>query len=213
MKKLSVLLLAVILTHQVSAQKSFYTGAFVFSANFGIDGNVADQHYFNQPEGSAQTLNGMAPASNFNIGAEYGLFNFLGLGLVGRFDNYFSENNQITKTTTSAGAVDLGGTVNLHLLRMPHMDIFLGGDWGVSQFTYHVNDGLNTMAYGNGNWSDIHATGRLYFDRLGVNLSLYIPTMSYSNLQNNNSSTGEYIVNYWKSTGYGASIGLQYRIL
>jgi len=206
-------MLAILLAGIANAQKSFYGGALVISANYGIDGNTADQHYFNQSEESAQTLNGTAPASNFNIAAEYGLLSFLGVGLVTRFDNYFSENNQVTKTTTTAGAFDLGGTVNLHIIRIPHLDIFAGADWGVSQFTYHMNDGLNTSAYGDGNWSDIHATGRVYFGRLGVNLSLYMPTMSYSSLQNNNSPAGEYVVNYWKSTGYGASVGLQYRIL
>lgn len=201
------------LTGMVSAQKSFYSGALVFSTNFGVDGNVADQHYFNQSEGAAQTLNGTAPASSYSVGAEYGLLSFLGLGLIGRFDYYVSENNQVTQTTPSAGAVDLGGTANIHLIRWYHLDLFAGADWGISQFTYHVNDGLNTTAHGTGNWSDIHATGRVYFGRLGVNLCLYAPTMSYSSIKSNNAPAGEYIVDYWKSTGYGASIGLQYRIL
>jgi hypothetical protein len=212
MRKLSVILLVILLTHLAGAQKAFYGGAFVLSANFGVDGNTANQHYFNQPENTAQTLNGTAPASNFSFAAEYGLLNIIGVGLIGRFDNYFSENNQVTGTSPTAGAVDLGGTVNLHFLRMKHFDLLAGVDWGVSRFTYHVNDGLNTMAYGNGNWSDIHTTARLYFERLGFNLSLYVPTMTYISLQNNNSSAGEYIVNYWKSTGYGASIGVQYRL-
>jgi hypothetical protein len=212
MKKLSVILLVIMMVYQASAQKSFYSGAFVFSANYGIDGNIANQHYFNQSENTAQTLNGMAPASNLSLDAEYGLLSWLGVGVVGRFDNYFSENNQVTNTTTTAGAVDWGVTGNIHFLRMSHFDLFAGLDWGISQFTYHINNDINTMASGNGNWSDIHATGRLYFGRLGVNLSLYVPTMSYSSLQSSNYSAGEYVVNYWKSTGYGASVGLEYRL-
>jgi len=212
MKKLSVLILALALTQFINAQQSFSSGALVFSANYGVDGNTVNQHYFNQSESSAQTLNGMAPASNFNLTGEFGLLNWLGIGLIGRFDNYYMMDNEVTHTRPSAGAVDLGGTANIHIIRFTHLDLLAGYDWGVSQFTYHVNDGLNTTAYGKGNWSDLHATGRVYFDRLGVNLSLYIPTMSYNNLQNNNSTTGEYIVNYWKSTGYGASVGVQYRL-
>jgi hypothetical protein len=72
---------------------------------------------------------------------------------------------------------------------------------------------MNSTAYGNGHWSDLHITGRIYAHRLGVNLSLYAPTMSYNSLQNNNAPAGQYIINYWKSTGYGASIGVQYRLL
>lgn len=212
MKKLGAILLFTALITQAYSQKSFYSKALILSANYGIDGNTANLNYFNQAENSAQTLDGMAPSSNFNIAAEYGLLNWLGLGIIGRFDHYYPGSNNLTHTTPTAGAVDMGGTVNIHLLRMKHADILGGADWGVSQFTYNVNDGLNTKAYGNGNWSDIHATARLYFERLGFNLSLYVPTMTYNSLQNNGSHPGEYIVNYWKSTGYGASIGLQYRL-
>jgi hypothetical protein len=213
MKKLCVFILSLTLMQFVHAQKSFYSGAVVFSGNFGIDGNTANQHYFNQPENSGQTLNGSAPASNFNLTGEVGVFNWLGLGLIGRFDNYYMQNNEITHTNTTAGAVDLGGTVNIHIVRITPLDLFAGYDWGFSQFTYYVNDGLNTKAYGSGNWSDIHITGRVYFgNHLGVNLSLYAPTMSYSSLHNNNSTAGEYIVDYWKSTGYGASVGIQYKL-
>jgi hypothetical protein len=212
MKKLSVLLLGLALTQFVNAQKSFYSGAFLISANYGVDGNVTNQHYFNPSENSAQTLNGTTPASNFNATAEVGVLNWLGLGLIARFDNYYMTNNQVTNTTPSAGAVDLGGTVNIHVIRFTHLDLLAGYDWGVSQFTYHTNDGFGTKAYGNGTWSDIHATGRIYFDRFGVNLSLYAPTMNYNNLQNSGTPAGTYIVNYWKSTGYGASVGLQYRL-
>lgn len=212
MKKISVILLFTALTIQAYSQKSFSGGSLIFSANYGIDGNIANQHYINPPENGGQTLNGTAPSSNLSIGAEYGLLNWLGLGIIGRFDNYYPESNDVTHTTPSAGAVDLGGTVNLHILRMTHADILGGFDWGVSQFTYNVNDGLNTKAYGNGHWSDIHATARLYFGRLGFNLTLYVPTMTYNSLQNNSTQPGQYIVNYWKSTGYGASVGLQYKL-
>ena len=194
------------------AQKSFYSGAFVFGVNYGIDGNVADQHYINPQENRAATLNGTAPASDWSVYGEVGLLNWLGVGLIGRIDNYYSQNNQITHTTTTAGASDLGGIVNFHLLRMKHTDLFVGADWGVSQFTYNMNDGVNTTSYGNGNWSDIHATARLYFDKLGFNATLFVPYTSYTNLQTNNPGVGEYVVNYWKSTGYGASVGLQYRL-
>lgn len=213
MKKSGFALLLVIAALQASAQKSFYSGALVFSFNYGVDGNTANQHYITPGENSAQTFNGTASASNYNIAAELGLTGWLGVGLIGRIDNFSMQNNQYAESSPTAGAVDLGGTVNLHVLRFSHLDLLAGVDWGVSQFNYRVNNGVNTTAYGNGHWSDLHVTGRIYADRLGVNLSLYAPTMSYSSLQNNNAPAGQYIINYWKSTGYGASIGIQYRLL
>ena len=213
MKKIGVLILSIALAQFVYAQSSFYSGALVFSANYGVDGNVTNQHYFNPSENSAQTLNGMTSASNFNITGECGVFNWLGLGLIGRFNDYYMQSNEVTKTSPSAGSVDMGGTVNLHIIRFSHLDVLGGYDWGVSQITYHDNDGVNTTSYGNGTWSDFHITGRLYAKRLGVNLNLYAPTMNFSNIQSSNTPTGEYILNYWKSSGYGASIGLQYRLL
>ena len=211
MKKHGAIIIALVLTQLVSAQSSFNSGAFVLSANFGVDGNLTSQHYFNAAENNAQTLNGTVAASNFNIAGEFGLLKWLGLGVIARVDKYYMNNNEVTNTTPGAGAIDLGGTANIHFLRFKHFDLLGGYDLGISQFTYHVNNGVNTMATGNGTWSDIHATGRVYFNRFGVNLSLYTPTINYSSLKSSNTPAGEYVVNYWKSTGYGASIGLQYR--
>ena len=197
----------------VPAQKSFYSGALVISANFGTDGNIANQRYFSASEPQAQTLNGSATASDFNIGAEYGLFNWLGLGIISRVDNYYSQENQITQSTPSEGAMDIGGTANLHLLKWAHLDVLAGYDFGFSHLTYNTNNSIHTTSTANGTWSDIHATGRIYFGRLGINLCFYVPGTTYTNFKTSNMSLGDYTINYWKSTGYGASVGLQYRLL
>jgi hypothetical protein len=214
MKKLSIILvLTFAMAAGTYAQKSFYTGALVFSANYGIDGNITEQHYAYQEGSNAQTINGMTPASDFSMGGEVGLLNWLGVGLIARVDDYTPENNQLIHSSPSVGAFDFGGIINIHVLRMNHTDILGGVDWGVSQLTYNVNNGTNTTSYGSGNWSDIHATARFYFNKFGFNFTLFAPTVTYNNLQTNNPDVGEYIVNYWKSTGYGASVGLQYRLL
>jgi hypothetical protein len=200
--------------HFCQGQKSFYSGALILSSNFGTDGNMANQRYFNGAENTAQTLNGTAPSSDFSMGLEYGLLEWLGIGAIGRIDNYFVQQNMVTETSPTEGAADIGATANIHVLRWKHLDLFGGYDFGLSHLTYiyNMHNGVNASSVSNGTWSDIHATGRLYFSRLGINLSLYVPSMSYSSFRTSNTSIGEYTINYWKSTGYGASLGLQYRI-
>lgn len=195
------------------AQKSFYGGAFVINTNFGVDGNVTSQHIFATPENAAQTLNGTAPSSEYSLGAEYGLFNWLGIGFIGRIDNYFTPSGQTSASTITRGATDIGGTGNIHIIKWKHLDAFAGYDFGVATIMYNNNSGVTSPSTTTGTWSDIHATGRIYFNRFGFNLSLYVPGMSYNNFKAGSTNLGQYTINNWKSTGYGASLGLQYRIL
>lgn len=213
MKKLILSLVAGIAASSFTfAQKSFHTGALVISANYGVDGNVTNMR-FNAPENSAQTLNGTTNASNFNLAAELGIFGWLGIGAIGRFDNYYSQNNVLTRSSPTAGAVDVGGTINLHIIKVSFLDLFAGYDYGYSHLNYNTHNSDGTTSSADGHWSDIHATARLYIGRFGVNLCLYTPMLSYTSFRNSNMNLGDYTINYWKSTGYGASIGLQYRIL
>ena len=196
-----------------SAQKSFYKGAFVINVNAGTDGNVADQHYFSPPENAALTLDNTALASDYSLGGEYGLLNWLGIGAIMRVDNYYMTQNQLTQSMPTQGAFDIGATANAHFLKWKHFDFLAGYDYGFSRLTYYTNNSINTTFTSPGHWSDVHLTGRIYFGRLGVNLTLFTPSMTYSKFKASNMDFGDYALNYWKSTGYGASIGLQYRIL
>jgi hypothetical protein len=213
MRKLLLVLACCATVGFATGQKSFQGGSFVLNANLGFDGNVANEHYFYGPEANAQTLNGTANASDFSMGAEYGLFNWLGIGAIGRIDNYYTQNNQVTQSTTAQGAADLGVTGNIHVIRWQHLDLLAGYDYGFSHFTYFTNDRDGVTSTSDGHWSDIHATGRVYFGRLGFNICLYVPTFTYSTFKSSDMPLGEYTVSYWKSTGYGASVGIQYRIL
>jgi hypothetical protein len=213
MKRLLLISLLVFSFSLIKAQ-SFHTGAFVLGANFGIDGDVANRHYFNSAENNAQTLNGTTPASNFNITAEVGVLTWFGVGLIGRFDNYMPESNGVTQSSPTAGATDIGLTANLHLITFDKFDLFAGGDYGYSHLTYNTNNDMATTSSSSGSWGDIHATARLYFTKIvGANLTVYVPMMSYHNFTASNESVGNYVINDWKSTGYGASVGVQFKLL
>jgi hypothetical protein len=213
MKKLLILCLVTSCHISISQAQSFNRGSFILGANFGIDGNFANRNYFSSSEGNAQTLNGTAPASDFNITAEAGIFKWLGVGLIGRYNSYFPEANGVTQSTPDERAFDLGLTGNLHILSVAQLDVLAGIDYGFSHLTFNTNNYSNTTSASYGSWGDLHATARIYFGRLGVNATLYIPMMNYSSFTSSNMRPGDYIINDWKSTGYGASIGLQYRIL
>jgi len=202
----------VIIIPQSIGQKCFNAGSFVISANAGIDGNFANRRFINSPEGPAQTLNGMAPASIYSLSAEYGLFRWLGIGAIGRLDDYYLENNTLTSSTATAGAIGIGGTANIHVLKTKHFDLFAGYDLGFSEIRYYTHDGANATSVADGSWSDIHVTGRIYLGRLGFNASVYVPGTTYSNFKSSNMDAGQYALSYWKSTGYGASVGLEYRL-
>jgi len=216
MKKILILLVAgtALLNLNTAKAQSFHSGAFILGGDVGIDGNTANRNFINNEQPNAQTLNGTAPASTYDILAEVGIFRWLGIGAIARFDNYFEENNTLTETSPKAGAFDLGGQLNIHILTFEHFDLLVGGTYGFSHITYNVNNGDATSSASNGSWGDIHATGRLYFGKIvGVNLTVFMPMTSYSNFKASNEDFGDYVVNYWKSSGYGASIGVQFRIL
>jgi opacity protein-like surface antigen len=213
MKKLLFLISLITFNLSLVKAQSFHTGTFVLGANFGIDGDIANRHYFNTSENSAQTLNGTAPASNFNITAEVGLLRWLGVGVIGRFDNYFPQSNGVTESSPSAGAVDLGLTANLHLLTFDRFDLLGGFDYGYSHLTYNTNNESGTSSSSNGSWGDIHATARIYITKmLGFNLNVYTPMMSYHKFRSSNETVGTYVINDWEATGYGASIGVQVKL-
>jgi hypothetical protein len=207
-----VLVCYIISAHYCFAQKSFYSGAFVINANLGIAANATRQQVLASPDNAAQTLNGTAASSDYSLGAEFGLFNWLGVGFIARIDNYFTQQNQTSESSITRGATDIGATGNIHIIKWKHLDAFAGYDFGIASITYNSNSGVTSPQTTTGTWSDIHATGRFYFNRFGFNLSLYVPGMSYNNFRLG-TNFGQYTVNNWKSTGYGASLGLQYRIL
>lgn len=210
MKKLLFLLISLIILQQASAQ-SFQKGSLVVGFNYGIDGYLIKEHDVNKATNKSIDTTGGAAGTNLNLCVEYGLFKWLGVGLQFKLDNYFHDS-----TTTSDVGFEIGATVNAHIIRAQHFDLVAGVDLGFSNLTLNYADNgvvSNFQVYGSGSWFDFHLTPRFYFGRFGLNLNLYLPEINYPNLTTNLSSVNESLAASWKGTGFGATIGLQYRIL
>jgi hypothetical protein len=206
MKKLLVLLGSVAIIQQANAQ-SFQRGSLVISANCGIDANHLVQQQVNKYTNKTIDTTGGAASTNFNIGAEYGVTNWLGLGLQFKLDHYLHDTN-----VTSATGFEIGIIANLHIIRAQHFNLVAGIDLGYSNLVINLTTD-NYQIYGSGSWGDLHITPRLYFGRFGVNLNLYFPFINYPSLSTNVAEYNEYIDNSWKSSGFGLTAGIQYRII
>jgi opacity protein-like surface antigen len=207
MKKFLLLVVSVLLLQTIHAQ-SFDKSSLVISANYGLDGYTIKEHTVNKVTNSDSNSKGGAAATNFNLGIEYGLFKWLGIGLQFKLDNYIHNDTSVT----SAIGFEVGAIVNLHLVRTKHFNLLIGGDFGFSNLTINLPTN-NYQIYGNGTWADVHITPRFYFGRFGLNFNLYLPLINYPNLTTNVQSYNEYIASSWNANGFGATVGIQYRIL
>jgi len=206
MKKILLLAISVVFLQQVNAQ-SFQRGSIVLGLNYGLDGYKIQEHYINKTTGGSHDTTGGAAATNWNLGAEYGLFNWLGVGIQLKLDNYFHDT-----TTSNDIGFEAGLIVNLHVIRAQHFNLVAGFDFGLSNLTInYVTD--NNQVYGTGPWFDFHITPRFYFGRFGLNLNLYFPSINYANLTSNVATFNQYIAASWKGNGYGLTGGIQYRII
>lgn len=52
-----------------------------------------------------------------------------------------------------------------------------------------------------------------YFDKLGLNLFLGLPSVNYSDMSFNKDILNEYVLAQWKGKGLILGLGLQYRII
>jgi hypothetical protein len=207
-----ILLTALFFAPTIWAQETFYKGAFVASENFGADWDMINIDFRALPENTAQHLSIKSLASGFNLRAEYGLSDFIGVGIVGAIDNYYLSENQYIQTVPSVSDEGIKATLNLHFINTRPLDLYGGIDYGVSQLDYLMNDASHTIIMGYGACGNIHATGCWHFGQLGLNLSLFASMINYNDLQSTLIPSEEYIVTKLKTMGYGASIGIQYNV-
>ncbi|MGP8214126.1 MAG: hypothetical protein ACLQQ4_01045 [Bacteroidia bacterium] len=207
MKKLLVLFASVIILQHLNAQ-SFDKGSLVISANCGLDAYAIKEHNVNKATNTSQDTTGAAASTNFNLGAEYGVLKWLGLGLQFKLDNYIHNDSSVS----SAIGFEVGVIVNFHIVRTQHFNLVAGCDFGISNLTINLPEN-NYQIYGSGTWADFHITPRFYFGRFGLNANIYFPVINYPDLSTNVETFNEYIAASWKASGFGATIGIQYRII
>ena len=146
------------------------------------------------------------------MGAEFGVANWLGLGLAGQFDEYIHGKNDSSGVSTAL-AFEIGAIINFHIVRHTHFDLLAGFDLGYSNLTVTSNDGTNDQIYGSGTWFDVHLTTRIYVGRFGFNVTLVFPNMNYPTLTSNVTTYNEYVLSSFKLSGEGLNVGVQYHFL
>lgn len=210
MKKIIIGISVFILTFSfISKAQTFQTGSLIVSLDYGFDVYHLQLHevnnYYTPPE-TANTTGG-AGSGNVNLGGEFGVTKWLGLGVQLKLDSYLHGSDVIQANGFEGGII-----LNAHIIRHLHFDLLAGLDFGGSSLTLTFNDGYNDQIYGSGSWADVHFTARVYFGKFGMSATLYFPTINYS-LSSNNETFNTYIADSWKATGEGLNIGIQYHFL
>jgi len=212
MKKL-LLILAVFGVTQLSAQ-SFYKGALVADLTTGVDIYVVKYHYALRSNTSIDTtVTDGAGSKSQTLGLEYGVLDWLGLGLRGKIDNYYTDKDKITGIKPSVKGFEVGALIDFHIARKEHFNFVTGFEVGYSNLLYKTNDPWGTEIYGSGSWFNFHITPRYYFGRFGLEINLNVPIINYPNLTTSSKTINSYIVSSWKATGFGMNFGIQYRFL
>ncbi len=217
MKKLfvvSLLALSSSLFTLCNAQ-TFQAGSLITSVSFGLDvlrTNFTQTINYNGVK-STQSSTGGAATSNPQLGAEFGVANWLGVGLAGQFDEYIHGKNDSNSGVSTALAFEIGAIINFHIVRHAHFDLLGGFDIGYSNLTVTSNDGTNTQIYGSGTWFDVHLTTRIYVGRFGFNITLVFPNMNYPDLTTNVATYNQYVLSSFKLSGEGLNVGVQYHFL
>ncbi len=208
MKKILSLIIVCLAFNGLS-QVSFSKKAFVvdLNANFGI--------YNTKAQDSTQRAKGhvnedKAVPYGFALGLEYGVLNWLGIGLKGQAITYLTSKDSVSGLTPSVKSKDIALVVNAHLLRKKRFDLVFGGDLGYSGIKFETHDNKLTVAKGGGLMYDLHLTPRLYFgNHFGMFFNLAYAGYGYNKLKvSDNVRTYTDHINL-KASGVSYAIGFQ----
>ncbi len=213
MKKILFILASIAVLSQAKAQdNSFYKGALVLSADASFEAYSVNENY--NIIGISNKLFSATAKINTTTSAggsfEFGLFNWLGVGLQSTYNSY-NLSKDSSGSTPKATSFAIGGLANIHIIRFKHLDIMLGGNFSLAFL--HYTDNIGNVQLATGSSEDLHITARYYFGRFGFNASASLPFTNYPKFSNNSNLTvGENILDTWKASGGAFSIGIQYRI-
>jgi hypothetical protein len=188
--------------------QSFYKGALVLNTNLGIDAYAVDYHYQIIGTNITSDKKSGAASGTLNVGLEYGLNKWFGIGLFSKFDNYITKYDSVTMAKPNVGGLELALMLNAHIVHINHFDLPIGFNIGYSHLNYQNS---TYTLYGNGSYFDLHINPRFYIKKFGFNLNIAIPFVHYNNLTSNNSTFNQYVLADWKGAGLGLGLGIQYR--
>ncbi len=147
---------------------------------------------------------------------EYGITNWLGIGVRGAYSNYFEGKDSATNTRPTVKGIDADLLISLHFIKTKRFDMPLTFIGGYSNFSYSRNDSLETKAKDNGLSYGLALVPRIYFNNyVGLYFNVaykgyYYPSLLYSdktdsNLNDNNNQ--DILVKY-KGNGINIGVGL-----
>jgi hypothetical protein len=217
MKKLITNFSGVILSFVISQNifsQSFTSGSLLLHFNVGIEALNTELKYKLKSTNFDTLIKEQAGNSNYYLGIEYGLFKWLGIGIKGKVNNYFTEKDKFTGNTPTAHSFDIAFTLRAHLFRIKYFDLPIGISIGGSSLTYNNNNPNDPITiYGKGSYFDLHIQPMFYIKRIGLNLYIGLPSINYTNMSTNKDVLNQYIIANWKGKGVILGAGIQYRIL
>lgn len=215
MKKKNLFILVILcLEIPIYYAQSFTGNSLLLHLNAGIEILHTEYKYIIKNNNLDTLIKDKAANSNYYLGIEYGILKWLGIGIKGKVNQYFTQKNHITNATPTAHSFDIAFTIRTHLFRKKHFDLPIGISIGGSSLTYNNNDPYNPITvYGKGSYFDIHIQPMIYFNRLGVNVYVGTPFIHYNDMATNNANINQYVLMDWKGKGLIFGLGLQFRFL
>lgn len=213
MKKTLVLILLSAATSSHLSAQCFEQGNIVVGFGSGI--GIYKTTFTNQTNTTIPAEKDTSGAVVFPISFEYGVLNWLGLGVRFGYNNYL-EGKDTLGTNQNARAIDFMGSVNAHFLRTKHIDMFVSAEYGFSHFKYQEDSQYNPKAVASGTGYSFGLNTRFYFgkaSRFGLNLRFALEGYNYQNgiISDDSTSNTDYKFGF-KGNGKVFGIGLQYRI-
>jgi hypothetical protein len=209
MKKIITGLVFILFAYDVAGQ-SFAKKRIVGGLNFDI-GTYNTIYWLNDfPETKEEDRAGSKIVS---LWGEYGLANWLGIGLKIAGSNYFVSKDSLTGITPSVRSTDIGLQLSWHIVKSTKFDLPLTLVVGSSSFKEDFKTSDHATLKDNGSFSNIVINPRFFFGskaKFGVNLKLGWATYAYKSmdLKNDNNNFVDYFT--LKSSGANFGIGIQY---
>lgn len=208
--KLLIVLFSLSFSSKTMAQ-SFHKKALVFDAKLGIDVYDTKNVLKLKSTGKDTTETGKAVSRNFGFGLEYGVMDYLGIGIRAKFNRFFAEPDDSTKLDPKHTSLDYMATINYHPIRGKVFNLFAGINIGGSHLNLIFNDINKTEVYGDGLYFDIHVSPRIYLKNFGFQFDLGMPLFNYPNISSNNINFNNEVLAKLKGIGYNFGIGIQYK--
>ncbi len=208
-KLLSILLIAFAFSgfSQISFEQK--SKVIDINANFGVYNTVGSD---STDRANGRVHNDKGAPYGFALGFEYGVLNWLGVGLKGQTCTYLTSQDTVTKTRPTGKANDIMLVLNAHLLRKKHFDLLTGFDLGYSGFKYSNNDVKHGVAKGGGFVWNFHVQPRLYFGKhFGMYMNISYISYAYPKLKLKDDDRSYTDRLKFKASGINVGIGFQFK--